>query len=252
MVVFFLKSMNIYIYSDESGVFDKEHYQFFIFGGLIIADNENKEIWARKYTAAEKSVNSDNKYQGRELKGSTLSVKDKNKMFRSLNNCWKFATIIEMDKLHTEIFSSKKQKQRYLDFAFKKTIELALNDLLKEGKLRDEDVNKMYFFCDEHSTATNGVYELRQSLEETFKIGDFNDDFTQFTKPVLNYVDDVNVEFCNSKTKTLVRAADIVANHINNCAINGRDAGLAHVSNLYLYYLPSQKRLELIKNSDEI
>ena len=27
--------MNIYIYSDESGVFDKEHNDYFVFGGLI-------------------------------------------------------------------------------------------------------------------------------------------------------------------------------------------------------------------------
>ena len=28
--------MNIYIYSDESGVFDKEHNDYFVFGGLIL------------------------------------------------------------------------------------------------------------------------------------------------------------------------------------------------------------------------
>ena len=27
--------MNIYVYSDESGVFDKEHKDYFVFGGLM-------------------------------------------------------------------------------------------------------------------------------------------------------------------------------------------------------------------------
>ena len=54
--------MNLFVYSDESGVFDKYHYQFFVFAGLIIPHTANKEMWARKYSSAEKSINSDNKY----------------------------------------------------------------------------------------------------------------------------------------------------------------------------------------------
>ncbi len=34
--------MNIYVYSDESGVFDKEHNDCFVFGGLILLGTEDK------------------------------------------------------------------------------------------------------------------------------------------------------------------------------------------------------------------
>lgn len=43
--------MNIYIYSDESGVFDKEHNDYFVFGGLILLGKEEKENWSRKYSS---------------------------------------------------------------------------------------------------------------------------------------------------------------------------------------------------------
>ena len=46
--------MNIYVYSDESRVFDKEHNDYFVFAGLICIGTNEKEIWSRKYSAVEK------------------------------------------------------------------------------------------------------------------------------------------------------------------------------------------------------
>ena len=115
--------MNLFVYSDESGVFDKYHYQFFVFAGLIIPHTANKEMWARKYSSAEKSINSDNKYGDKELKASKISVKDKNKLFRSLNQCYKFAVIVDQSKLLDELFASKKDKQRYLDYELHEILE---------------------------------------------------------------------------------------------------------------------------------
>ena len=45
--------MDLFIYSDESGVFDKEHNEIFVFGGLIFLGKEEKDNYARKYIAAE-------------------------------------------------------------------------------------------------------------------------------------------------------------------------------------------------------
>lgn len=46
--------MQLYVYSDESGVFDKVHNDIFVFGGLIFLDKNNKDIFARKYLKARK------------------------------------------------------------------------------------------------------------------------------------------------------------------------------------------------------
>lgn len=40
------KEINIYIYSDESGVFDKKYNNIYVFGGVIILGSKEKEIRA--------------------------------------------------------------------------------------------------------------------------------------------------------------------------------------------------------------
>ena len=42
------ENMNIYVYSDESGVFDKVHNDIFVFGGLIMLETSSKEEWLKK------------------------------------------------------------------------------------------------------------------------------------------------------------------------------------------------------------
>lgn len=48
--------MEIYVYSDESGVFDKEHNDIFVFGGLIFLKKKDMEICSRKYLVAESAI----------------------------------------------------------------------------------------------------------------------------------------------------------------------------------------------------
>lgn len=88
--------MNIYIYSDESGVFDRKHNDIFVFGGLIILDSLSKEYWSRMYASAEESIRkSKNVSRAYELKATQVTNKEKGKLFRSLNKCYKFGVVIE-------------------------------------------------------------------------------------------------------------------------------------------------------------
>ena len=76
-----------------------------------------------------------------------------------------------------------------------------------------------YFFVDEHTTATDGKYELREALEQEFRFGTYNWNYSVFFPPLFPNVKTVDVCFCNSSKVTLVRAADIIANKIyhNKC-----------------------------------
>ena len=40
--------MDLFIYSDESGVFDKVHNEIFVYGGLIFLSKEEKDDYNRK------------------------------------------------------------------------------------------------------------------------------------------------------------------------------------------------------------
>ena len=71
--------------------------------------------------------------------------------------------------------------------------------------------------CQEHTTATNGRYELREALEQELKTGTYNMDYSLFFPPIFTNLKSVQLTFCDSKTTTLVRAADIIANRLYYC-----------------------------------
>lgn len=207
--------MNIFVYSDESGVFDKQHNDLFVFGGLILLGSDSKEKWSRLYSNAEKTIRRKRNYdKNYELKATNISNKDKSKLYRSLNNCYKFGVVINQKAVLDRIFSSKKDKQRYLDYAYKIAVKRAFESLIKQKIINADDVERIFFYVDEHTTATNGCYELGEGLEQEFKYGTYNATYSIFYPPIFPNMKEVHLEFCNSASKLLVRAADIVANKI--------------------------------------
>ncbi len=145
--------MNIYVYSDESGVFDKEHNDYFVFGGLILLGTEDKEIWSRKYSNVEKTLRT-NKGVARdyEIKATQVTNKEKGKLFRSLNGCHKFGVIIREKNVLDRIYLSKKDKQRYLDYAYKIAVKRAFEDFIQRDIINPDEIERIYFYVDEHTT----------------------------------------------------------------------------------------------------
>ena len=140
--------MNLFIYSDESGVFDNVHNDYFVFGGLILLGKESKEDWERLYRNAEIAIAP--KYQqNQELKAAIVSNKDKGKLFRSLNKCHKFSVVVKEEKVLKDIFNNKKSKQRYLDYAYKIAVKKAIEDLINKGIIIPNEIENIYFFVDE-------------------------------------------------------------------------------------------------------
>lgn len=211
--------MDIFIYSDESGVFDVKHNHYFVFGGVMFLSREAKEDCARKYAKAEKNVKASGKIEpGAEAKAALISNASKGKLFRALNNQIRFGVVIDETKVHQRIWLSKKDKQRFLDYAYKIAVKRCFENLIRQGKIAPAEVQNLYFFVDEHTTATNGRYELGESLEQEFKLGTFNPEWSHFYPPIFPNLRGVHLQFCNSSTTRLVRAADIIANKIYYCA----------------------------------
>lgn len=234
-----IEKMNIYIYSDESGVFDKIHNDYFIYGGLIILEAKSKNEWSRKYAAAEAAIRKNNAISlDYELKATNITNKDKSKLFRSLNNCYKFGAVIRQQNVLDRIFQSKKDKQRFLDYAYKIAVKKALIDLIRRNVIKSSEVERLYFYADEHTTATNGRYELREALEQEFKNGTYNYNYVVYYPPIFENLKNVQFKFCNSKTKLLIRAADIVSNKIYYHVTINDIKTLRGISNLYLTILP--------------
>jgi len=231
--------MNIYIYSDESGVLDKQHNRYYVFGGLIFLSPSERETCSRRFKAAEKNVRLSEKIKPKtEVKACNIKPKSKNKLYRILKTEERFGVIINQKKLvKNELFSNKKSKQRYLDWAYKMAVKTKLQEMISQGIIDPQEVESISFFVDEHSTATNGWYELRESLEKEFKIGMWNYEHMTFHKPLFPSVKSINLQYCNSAKTTLVRAADIVANHIFYFA--NKNSGIINNENkLHIFYHP--------------
>ncbi len=207
--------MNIFVYSDESGVFDVEHNEYYVFAGLLFLSKEEMDFQSRKYLAVEKNVRLAERIDNKiEVKATSVSNASKGKLYRSLKKCEKFGIVINQKELRSEIFDSKKHKQRYLDFAYKLSIKRKFEDLIQHGCIDPPKVENIYFFVDEHTTATDGKYELRESMLQEFKLGMFNSDFTCFKSPIFPNLKTLELSYCNSSKKTLVRAADVIANRL--------------------------------------
>lgn len=214
--------MNIFVYSDESGVLDKAHNDVFVFGGLVFLSKDERDVAARKYSAAEKVLRDSGKYkQDVELKAAIISASEKRKLFRSLNSYYKFGVIVEQARVLDRIMADKKSKQRYLDYVFKIGVKKLLEELIRRSVIVPDEVENMYFYADEHTTSTNGLYELRESLEEEFKRGMYSRNFTTFFPPLFPGIRSVELKFCNSANVRLVRAADIIANRVFHDAVSG-------------------------------
>jgi len=229
--------MNIYIYSDESGVFDKVHNNIFVYGGLIILGQTAKEYWSRRYSAVENNIRKRGNYPNNyELKATNVRNEYKRKLYHSLKNCYKFGLIIDQQRVLDRIFESKKDKQRYLDYAYKIAVKKALQDLIHLKIFNKSDVNNIFFYVDEHTTATNGLYELGEGLEQEFKNGTYNMTYDAFFPPLFPDMGHVKLKYCNSAATLLVRAADIVANRIYYLA--RKNLPFDKEKNLFIHRLP--------------
>lgn len=227
--------MNLYVYSDESGVFDKAHNDIFVFGGLVLIGREEKERCTRKYSRAERTL-AGSYPNGIELKATTISNTDKGKLFRSLNSFYKFSTVVHQKDVLDSVFGDKKTKQRYLDFAFKRGLKNALENMAALGIINLYDLERLFVCVDEHTTATNGVYELRETIEQELRYGIHNLNYDKFFPPICPNLIEVRLDYCNSATTRLIRSADIIANRIYYDTSHGHD--LSGYQNLFVKELP--------------
>ena len=227
--------MDLFVYSDESGVFDKAHNEIFVFGGLIFIGKDQKDEYARRYIAAEKVMRGCRYSTHKELKACRISNKDKGKLYRATNGTVRFGVLINQQKVLPRIFESKKDKQRYLDYAYKIGLKRALEYLISEEYITRSDVNAIHIYNDEHTTATNGRYELREAIENELKNGTYNAQYNRFFEPTFKELNGLDLFYRDSSKTPLIRAADIVANRIYHMALCG---SIKQLDGVYLTILP--------------
>ncbi|MBQ9908116.1 MAG: DUF3800 domain-containing protein [Oscillospiraceae bacterium] len=220
--------MDLYVYSDESGVFDVVHNRFFVYGGLILLGSAQKREAENKYRHAEKVLRDLSGYSREtELKATLLTNAEKGKLFRSVNQFMKFGIVVEQRRVYERIFRDKRSKQRYLDYVYKIGLKHVIQLLIHTEQISKSEIRNIHILADEHATATDGKYELRESLLKEFRDGMYNSNFTQFCEPLFPEISDVTVKFLDSAKTPLIRAADIIANRVYYHAVSEK-LGLFH------------------------
>lgn len=237
--------MEIFVFSDESGVFDKKHNDYFVFAGIIILSSEQLSDTIHKFSHIENLIRKIEKLDSKtEIKASSVSNKSKGKVIRSLNDCYKFACIIDEKMVIDPIWNNKKDKQRYLDFAYKIGVKRAFEKMIINGIINPEDVNKIHFDIDEHSTATSGKYELEQTLEQEFKNGTYSHNYLNYYPPLFKNLLNCKVKFSDSAApnKKMIRAADFIANKVYYLVNNNKLEQLNNMRNIYITNQPIEER----------
>ena len=215
--------MEIFVYSDESGTFDCYHSRLFVFGGVAYLSSETMQSSLRRYRAVETAVRSlSGLPEPLELKAVLLSPENRKRLFRVTNREFRFGVIIEIPNLRIRpyIANDKKARQRYMDFAYKIAVKRFFQTLIRDGAIVPDQVSSVHFFVDQHTTATNGRYELREGLEQELIRGTINFEYQTRYPPLFPKASSVTLKYSDSKHVPLIRAADIVANRIYHLAVS--------------------------------
>ena len=150
--------MDLYVYSDESGVFDVVHNRFFVYGGLILLGSAQKREAENKYRHAEKVLRDLSGYSREtELKATLLTNAEKGKLFRSVNQFMKFGIVVEQRRVYERIFRDKRSKQRYLDYVYKIGLKHVIQLLIHTEQISKSEIRNIHILADEHATATEGI-----------------------------------------------------------------------------------------------
>lgn len=109
--------------------------------------------------------------------------------------------------------SSKRRKQRYLDYALKRGVKSGIVDALRLQGIAASEVDAVSVVVDEHPTSIDGKYNLAESIDEELRCGMFNPTWQTSYPPVFgDWLPKIPFSYVDSSKVAMVRAADVTAN----------------------------------------
>lgn len=207
-------SQEVIFFFDDSGVLHKhEPSGYFVYAGYVFTNRQELDIAKRKYINANKKLK---KKLGRtdELKAASLSAKHKRALFNSVRQYDSLAVAVDISRVYDYILADKKSICRYKDYVLKRCVKSQLEKLIADNYIsRNEDI-LISIYIDEQLTATNGYYDLRDSIMEELQYGIINFDYGITHPRVFRSNVTVNIQYCDSSKNYMIQASDILANRI--------------------------------------
>lgn len=170
-------------------------------------------IAKRKYISANKALK---KSLGGdyELKAAVLMNKHKRALFNSIAEYESLSACVELGRIYSYIIDNKKSRCRYKDYVLKLCVKRKLQDMIQMGVVRKDDDVHLFIYIDEQLTATDGYYDLRDSIREELQHGIINFNYGVVHEKVFTGQVSVDISYCESKNNYLIQASDILANRI--------------------------------------
>lgn len=204
----------IYFYFDDSGVLHRNApNRFFVYAGLVFLDSSDKDSAKRKYCNVNKKIKKSLGVSG-ELKACHLERKHKNSLYRTIKDIESAGLTVEIKRVNSNILDHKKSIHRYKDYVLKMLIKEKLKELINRDLINSKEDVRIMIYVDEQATATNGYYNLKESVYEELKNGVQNFNYGIFYPPIFKGRVTVSVQYCDSKNHYLIQASDILANRI--------------------------------------
>lgn len=208
----------IYIYMDDSGKMTKNE-KCFSFGGIYFLNRESRDSFKRLYS----SFINENKE--RFLDDSSLELKSNNtnskfrrrviNLIKNKNMVYSYAITIFTKNIEDYIFSNKKSKGRRIDYYQKIIVKKIIKNLLLSKTINKKDNLTIIINIDESKTATNGIYNLRDSIFEELKNGIVNFNYGTSFPPIIEGNLEVEVNYVDSSKNFLVQASDFLVGYVN-------------------------------------
>ena len=167
-------SQEVIFFFDDSGVLHKNELSgYFVYAGYVFTNRNELDSAKRKYIHANKMLKNA-LCVSTELKASNLVPKHKRSLYNSVKDYRSVAAVVEISRLYDYVIENKKSICRYKDYILKRCIKNELELMITDGILsKNEDIT-ISIYIDEQLTATNGYYDLRDSIKEELKHGIIN------------------------------------------------------------------------------
>ena len=204
----------IYFFLDDSGVLHKnEKSGFFVYAGYVFVGNDTKDSAKRQYKELCRNIKEANGYHG-ELKSCFLENKHRRALVKVLSMYDSISCSVNISRVYQKILSEKLARFIYKYYIIKILVKEKINDLINRKIISAHDDIKLFINIDEQHTATNGWYNLKNSIEEELLNGISNFDYGRTYPPILHGNLTLEIQYCDSKNNYLIQASDMIANYI--------------------------------------
>ena len=203
----------IFFFDDSGTLHRNERSGYFVYAGFVFTDRLSVEEAKRKYIHANRAIKKVLERDD-ELKAANLELKYRRSLFNSVREYESLAVVVDISRVYNYILDDKKSICRYKDYILKRCVKNKLKRLISDGAISPDDDIHITIYIDQQLTATDGYYDLRDSIREELQYGIVNFDYSVIHQHLFDSLVKVDIHYCDSKTNYMIQACDILANRI--------------------------------------